>query len=140
MCYACTDAGFGVALCAHYCMGKDKVDNLQIYLTWWFLGTLLSLILSHNSQRNARVKTVVRSAAARIAQTPARVNSAVANVLAKIAAHLAREKTVGLRNVVKAGRSTPAHMERHQRTEHFAWMMELMRRRAFLAKSHQTSA
>jgi len=70
---------------------------------------------------------VVMSAAARIAQTNAPVTSVDANALAKIAAHLAREKTVDLRHVVKAGRSTPAPMERHQRTEHFAWMMQLMR-------------
>ena len=80
---------------------------------------------------SARVKTAakcaaaspaVRSAAARIARTNAPVTSVDANALAKIAAHLAREKTVGLRHVVKAGkRRTPAQMERHrQRTEHFA--------------------
>ena len=75
----------------------------------------------------ATLQAAVGSAAARIARTTARVTSVDANALAKIAAHLAPEKTVGLRNVVKAGRGTPAQMERHQRTEHFAWMMQLMR-------------
>jgi len=55
------------------------------------------------------------------------VTSVDANALAKIAAHLAREKTVDLRHVVKAGRRTPAQMEQHQRTEHFAWMKTMMR-------------
>ena len=139
LCYHCTGAGFAVAACAHCCMGKDDVDNLQLFLLWWFLesnlrcsplDTFLSPIFVHNPQLSARVKTAakcaarkaaVRGAAARIARTTARVTSVDANALAKIAAHLAREKTVDLRHVVKAGRPPPAQMERRrQHTGHFA--------------------
>ena len=37
LCYPCTETGFGVAACAHCCMGKHEVDNLQLFLLWWFL-------------------------------------------------------------------------------------------------------
>ena len=37
LCYPCTSAGFAVAACAHCCMGKDDIDNLQLFLLWWFL-------------------------------------------------------------------------------------------------------
>ena len=37
LCYPCTGAGFAVAAYAHCCMGKDEVDNLQLFLLWWFL-------------------------------------------------------------------------------------------------------
>ena len=66
-------------------------------------------------------KDAVSSAAARIARTTARVTSVDVNALAKIAVHLAPEKTVGLRNVVKAGGGPPAQMERRrQHTGDFA--------------------
>ena len=37
VCYRCTDDGFAVAACAHCCMEKDEVDNLQLFLLWWLL-------------------------------------------------------------------------------------------------------